>query len=105
MKFLSLSNGIPKLFDESGSIPIYDVSLLVVDSSPSAGEILGPITAGDDITLPDGQTYVGEELQVFLNGIRLEQIRDYTYVSSTQIDFTFELVPTDIIRFYIDRSN
>ena len=105
MKFLSLTNGIPKSFDESGSVPIYDVSLLVVSSSPASYEILGPISAGTDITLPDAQTYVGEELQVFLNGIRLEQVRDYNYVSSTQIDFTFELIPTDIIRFYIDRSN
>ena len=93
------------MLDETSNITIYDVSLLVVASSPTGYEILGPIAAGDDITLPDGKTYVGEELQIFLNGIRLSPILDYNYVSTTQVDFTFELIPTDIIRFYIDRPN
>lgn len=103
-KFLRLSGGIPKSFDESGSPTIYDMSLEVVSSGAGPNQINGPIIAGTNISLPNSQTYTGDELQVFLNGIRLDNVLDYNHVSSTQISFLFNLEVTDIIRFYIDRS-
>ena len=102
-KFLRLTNGIMKSFDEASAFAIYDKTLDVVASSPGAGQIL-PLTAGTNITLPNSQTYTGDELQVYLNGIRLDNLYDYTTASSTEISFTFNLVAGDIIRFYIDRN-
>jgi hypothetical protein len=102
-KFLRLSNGIPKSFDESGAFSIYDTTLDVVSSTPGAGQIL-PLTAGTNITLPASQTYTGDELQIYVNGLRLDNLYDYNTPNSTQISFTFNLVAGDIIRFYIDRN-
>jgi hypothetical protein len=101
--FLRLFNGIAKSFAESGSTTIYDQTLEVVAASPGAGQIL-PVNAGVAITLPSGQTYTGDELQVYLNGLRLDNVFDYNTPSSTTISFTFNIVAKDIIRFYIDRT-
>jgi hypothetical protein len=103
-KFLRLVNGIMKSFDESGTPTIYDKYLEVVASGAGANQINGPITAGTNITLPSAQTYTGDELQVFLNGLRLDNVLDYNHVSSTQISFLFNLEVTDVLRFYIDRG-
>jgi|GEM_PF-5661394 hypothetical protein len=103
-KFLRLVNGIMKSFEESGSSTIYDRYLEVVASGAGANQINGPITAGTNITLPSSQTYTGDELQVFLNGLRLDNVLDYNHVSSTQISFLFNLEVTDVLRFYIDRN-
>lgn len=103
-KFLRLNNGIPRSFNEAGSTPIYDESLLVVASGAGAGEIDGPISAGTPITLPGGQTYTGVELEVYLNGDRIEDVIDYTFTSSTEVTFTFDVEVRDRIRFRIDRS-
>jgi hypothetical protein len=102
-KFLRLSAGVPRSFEESSVSDIYDETLTVVESSPSAGEIT-PVTAGDPITLPNGKTYEGQELQVFLNGNFLEDVIDYTLTSSTQITLTFDLIVRDKLRFRIDRA-
>jgi hypothetical protein len=93
-----------KSFEESGSSTIYDRYLEVVASGAGANQINGPITAGTNITLPSSQTYTGDELQVFLNGLRLDNVLDYNHVSSTQISFLFNLEVTDVLRFYIDRN-
>lgn len=103
-KFLRLVNGIMKSFEESGSSPIYDRYLEVVASGAGANQINGPITAGTNITLPSSQTCTGDELQIFLNGLRLDNVLDYNHVSSTQISFLFNLEVTDVLRFYIDRN-
>lgn len=103
-KFLRLVNGAARQFDESASISIYDETLAVVESSPGSEEILGPITAGVSIALPDGRTYSGDELEVYLDGERQNPGFDYTYSSSTEIAFTFEIKPLDVIRFRIDRG-
>lgn len=103
-KKLALVAGIPRMVDESASPAIYDETLKVVTSSPGAGEILGPITAGTPITLPGGQTYTSLELEVYLGPDRMVPIFDYTYSSSTEVAFTFQLLVGDLIRFRVDRG-
>ena len=108
-RFLRLINGIPRMADEAAgsSIEIYDESLEVVASGAGAGQINGPITTGTPITLPNAKVYTDEELEVYLNGTRLDNPGDYAYEGSgarTQISFAFDIIVTDIIRFRIDRS-
>lgn len=105
--FLKLINGVPRMTLIPSTTPIYDQSLLLVSSSPSSGQILGPITTGTNISLPSAQTYNSSELEVYLNGDRLESVFDYNYVGAiprTQIAFTFDLIVGDRIDFRIDRS-
>lgn len=95
--FLRLQNGVMRSFAESGSPTIYDQGVDVVST----------ITAGTSVTLPLSQTYTAGELEVYLNGTRLESVLDYTYVGTgarTQIQFTFDLVAGDHYRFRIDRG-
>lgn len=103
-KFLRVIDGVPRMVEEGGSPSIYDETITVVAAAPGSNEILGPVTAGTHITLPNSKTYTGDELQVYLNGIRMDDVLDYTHFSSTQIDFVFDLEVGDLIRFYIDRN-
>lgn len=106
-KFLRLSNGVPRSFQEGASITIYDQSLTVVASGAGANEINGPVNAGVNVTLPGSQTYTAAELQIYLNGDRLEPVFDYSYQGSpprTQVQFTFSLVVGDRLDFRIDRA-
>jgi len=96
-KFLRLSGGVARQFDEAGSSPIYD----------EVYDILSPVTTGTPLTLPSSQTYDSDELEVYLGVTRLIPLADYNYVSTpprTQISFTFNLEIGDKIRFRIDRS-
>lgn len=105
-KFLRLSDGIPRSFQESSSTAIYDETLDVVGGSPGAGEIAGPITSGTPITLPSSQEYDSEELEVYVNGQRMDSLLDYNFEGSpprTQISFTFDIVVGDRLRFRVDR--
>ena len=102
-KFLRLINGVPRSKDESNSSAIYDESVVLVAASPGAGEMLGPISTGTPITLPLGESYVAEELEVYLNGQRSEDVIDFNFSSSTQVAFTFDLVVGDRIRWRKDR--
>lgn len=103
-KFLRGINGVPRMVEESPSIPIYDETLYVVSSGAGAGEINGPIAASTAIALPDSKTYTGDELEVRVNGSRMTLGYDYVHESSTEISFTFEIAVGDYIRFRIDRS-
>lgn len=106
-KFLRLSNGVPRSFQESSSLTIYDQSLTVVPSGAGANQINGPVITGSNVTLPAGQQYTAAELQIYLNGDRLESVFDYSYVGSaprTQVQFTFDLEVGDRIDFRIDRA-
>lgn len=106
-RFLRLHSGVPRGFEEGNSIPIYSKSLSIVESDPGPDELVGPIITGTDITLPDGQEYHSKELQIFINGNRLESVFDYMYVGSvprTKIQFTFDLEILDRIDFIIERS-
>lgn len=108
-KKLALINGLPRMVDESASPVIYDDYLKVVASGASgANEInLADVETGDNITLPNSGSYEGEELEVYLNGDRLQDVFDYNYVGSgtkTQISMTFDLEVNDILRFRVDRG-
>ena len=105
MSKLALTNGLPRMVAESGSITIYDKTLTVVSSGATTGQInLADCAAGVNITLPNGQTYVGSELQIFLNGIYLLSSSDYTIVSSTQFSLAESAQVGEVIRLRIDRS-
>jgi hypothetical protein len=101
---LELINGLPRMKAEAASLTIYDETLEVVASGAGAGEINGPITSGTSVPLPNSQTYTGDELEIYLEGNRLYSVYDYTTVSSTQVQFTFDLIVGDYLRFRIDRS-
>lgn len=95
-KFLRLIGGVPRLADEAAGVAIYDETY-------SVG---GTITTGTPITLPSSGTYNSDELEVRLNGQRLESVVDYNYVSTpprTQVSFTFDLVLGDSVNFRVDR--
>jgi hypothetical protein len=97
-RFLRLSNGVARSFDESGSYTIYDNEVTFVSN----------LTTGSPYTLPGGGSYSGAELQIYLQGQRLSPSTDYTYPGGsppfTTISFTFDIVIGDKLRFYIDRS-
>jgi hypothetical protein len=89
--------------------PVYDQRLLLVDTptgGPSYG-IMGPILAGTSVSLPLGQTFVGAELEVYLNGLLLWSGDDYTPTGTpgayNAVQFAYDLVVGDQIRFRIAR--
>jgi hypothetical protein len=105
---IELINGLPRMTAESGSPTILDSTLLVVASNAGTGEILeSNAEAGDYITLPDAITYVGDELEVYFNGVRMDSVLDYNFVGTgtkTQIATTFNLKSGDRLRFRVDRG-
>lgn len=98
-KFLRLANGVMRSFDESSSPTIYDQNVTVGGSG---------LTTGQPITLPSSQTYDSQELEVYLNNVRLTPVLDYNYVGAsaprTQVSFTFDLLANEVVRFRIDRG-
>lgn len=96
-RFLRLSAGQARSFDESSSPTIYDQTIAVGST----------ITTGTNVTLPASGTYESSELQVYLSGQRLTPVEDYNYVGAgptrTQVTFTFDLLNGDEVRFYKDR--
>ena len=109
-KFLRLINGIPRMLEESASsITTYDDYIDVVASGASNdNEInVADASAGMNITLPNGGTYSGIELKVYLNGTILEDVFDYAYVGSgtrTAVNFTFDLEVDDRIKFRLEHT-
>jgi hypothetical protein len=106
---LVLVNGQQRMQSITASAPaIYDQPLTVVVSGAGANQINGPVTTGASVTLPASGTYTGQEMQIYLNGDRMEPVFDYTYVGSgsgkTQVQFTFDLVVGDRIDFRVDRA-
>lgn len=96
-RFLRLSNGVARSFDEASSTPIYKATYVVS----------GTLTTGTAITLPSSQTYNSTELEVHLNGQFLEPGIDYNYIGivpRTQISFTFDLLNAERVLFLITRS-
>lgn len=96
-KFLRIVSGVPRSFEETGSVTIYNEVLSVGTT----------ITAGTNVTLPASGTYTSEELEVYLNGQRLSVSEDYNYVGSpprTQVAFTFDLISGDKVMFRVDRG-
>ncbi len=108
-KKLALTNGLPRMVDESSAPTIYDDYLTVVASGASGSNEINEADAetGDNITLPNSGSYEADELEVYLNTNRMHDVFDYNYVGSgtrTQITMTFGLVAGDVIRFRVDRS-
>lgn len=96
-KKLALVNGVPRMVEESASPVIYDESITLASA----------LSTGTPVTLPNSKTYEDDELEVYLNGQRMEVAIDFTYegtIPRTQISFTFDLEIDDIVRFRIDRS-
>lgn len=92
-KVLQLVNGIPRMVTTASLI--YDQLFT----------ISGTITSGTSITLPSSGSFVGADLQVYVNGVIQELTNDYTYVGSspyTQVTFTYNLLTTDTLRFRIE---
>jgi hypothetical protein len=93
MRYLTYSNGLFKLKQPAD----------VVFGSHQPGAV----SAGTPITLPNSITYTGDELEVYLNDIPLENLVDFNYEGTaprTQISFTFDLRSTDEIRYRINRE-
>ncbi len=91
-KKLALVSGVPRMVDESSSPTIYDESVTLVS----------PLNTGTPYTLPNSGSYVGEELEIMLDGQVLDSGADYAFVGSgtkTQVQFTFNLLAGDNIRF------
>ena len=91
-KFLRLSNGVARSFDEASSVTIYDQAI----------DVASTITTGTPVTLPSGGTYDSQELEVYFNGQVLDDVADYNFVGvvpRTQVAFTFQLEIGDRIRF------
>jgi len=85
--------------------------MIVQASSPTIYDqdyaVGSTITTGTAITLPASGSYTGDELEVRLNGVRMDYGVDFTTVGSpprTQIAFTFNLVNGDVLNFRVDRS-
>jgi hypothetical protein len=96
MAKLALVNGIPRMVAEASAVTIYDQTYDVVSG----------ITTGTSVTLPSSGTYTGEELEIRLNGVRMDSGIDYNFVGSpprTQVAFTFDLVIGDQLNFRVDR--
>jgi len=83
-KFLRIVNGIPRMIDESGTPTIYDDYLVVVASGASGpNEInLADVGTGSPISLPNGGDYESDELEIYLNGNRIEDVVDYNWQGS-----------------------
>ncbi|MCG3175459.1 MAG: hypothetical protein MOGMAGMI_00388 [Candidatus Omnitrophica bacterium] len=116
-RFMQIINGQLRGVDSASLPTIYDESLVIVTTSPGAGELQtngtdsngDPIfTASSSITLPNSGSYTGQELFIYLNGQILDDGESYNFVGAgptrTQINFVFDLYPEDIIRFRIDRD-
>ncbi len=119
----NLTLAIKKLDDAIGNVivslddPSYDEPLLLVASSPAGNnEILGPISADTNITIPKNSRLPGSpqqyytvgyaKLEVFLNGQKLILGDDYTEVgasttASDQIQTLQALVVGDTLEFLI----
>jgi hypothetical protein len=113
---LVLVNGVPRQQAITVSQPlIYDQSVQVVASGATPpSSIAGPITAGTAVTLPSSGSYTLNtnsiaNLQVYLNGDRLEQTFDWTTSGSgpnyTAVQFTFQLNVLDRVDFRIERTS
>ena len=112
---LALVNGVPRMVTVSASLPsIYDQTVSIVSSGGTPpGSLNGPISSGTAITLPSSGTYTVQtgvpNINIFLNGDRLEYGRDWLTSGSgpnyTQFQLTFDLVASDYLDLRIERSS
>lgn len=112
--YLALVNGVPRQSVLPGTTLIYDQSIAIVASGavpPSS--LTGPVTTGTAITLPSSGSYTLNansiaNIQVYLNGERLEQVFDWSTSGAgptfTAIQLTFDLVVGDRLDIRSERS-
>ena len=113
--YLALVNGVPRQSVLPGTTLIYDQSIQIVASGGTPpGSVNGPVTAGTALTLPASGNYTLNanniaNINVFLNGDRLEQVFDWTTSGAgptyTAIQFTFQLNAGDRIDIRSERSS
>jgi hypothetical protein len=118
MKMLQLINGVQRMVETGDAVMLTSPDQtrwsLQVDNSGVLSTVSGTIytesiivgasgiTTGTPITLPNGGTYLGEELQVKLNGVVVDVGDEYDYEGTgvkTQIHFKFDLIENDVIDF------
>lgn len=111
---LALVNGVPRQAVIPGTSLIYDQSITVVASGAGANQINGPVTTGTAITLPSSGSYTLNtnsvaNIQVYLNGDRLEQVFDWSTSGAgptfTAIQLTFGLVVGDRLDIRSERTS
>lgn len=93
-KFIRIVNGVPTMQTAIAAIVNNQVA------------VVSTITALTNYTLPNSMTYDSDELEIRLNGQKLELTQDYTYVGTTprtQVQFTQDIVPGDQLTFRTDR--
>jgi hypothetical protein len=104
--FLTLVNGVPR--QQTNIQIIYEQNIDVISGvAANSNQIQGPVTAGTQIVLPLAQTYISVDLEIYLNGDRLNPILDYSYVgtgSRTRVALTFDLVVGDTLVFRINNT-
>lgn len=86
---LQLNNGIPYLVNLTTGSGAYE----------TATTLLVDLLTGSAFTLPGGQTYaLGQnELQVWVDGVRMNRTIDYSETSTTTITFTKDLKADQIV--------
>lgn len=92
-EYLRLVNGIARMTLSPVAAEIYSQTVTVG---------VGGVTTGVDITLPASGSYLGAELEVYLNGEYMELGLDFNTSGSspyTKIQMTFDLVQGDKLRF------
>lgn len=112
--YLALVNGVPRQSVLPGTTLIYDQSITIVTSGATPPSSLnGPVTTGTAITLPASGSYTLNansiaNIQVYLNGERLEQVFDWSTSGAgptyTAIQLTFQLEVGDRLDIRSERS-
>ncbi len=88
---------MPRSVSETAFTTIYEQSV----------DVGSTVTSGTAVTLPAAGSYVGDELEITLNGQVLDSGVDWNTVGSgtkTQVSYTFDLLAGDHIRYKIIRG-
>lgn len=113
---LVLTNGVPRNTPITvTTVLIYDQTVtIVVSGGASPGSLNAPVNSGTAITLPASGSYTLNansvaNIQVYMNGQRLQQVLDWTTSGSgptyTAIQLTFGLVAGDILDIRYERAS
>jgi hypothetical protein len=83
---------------------VEDAQITIYDQVTVVGA--GGITTGTNITLPGGEEYTDDDLEIYLNGQFMDRGIDWNEVGAsaprTDIQMTFDLVEGDRLRFRRD---
>lgn len=86
------------------SVVLYEIVSLTANYV-SSYYVGATITAGTNVTLPNGETYTSTELKIYVDGKRQYLTSDFNYVGSpprTQVTFTFDIAAGSWILFEKD---